>query len=73
MQDYKLDYCQTHNTYGFNKDGVWYLGGVANQSCQGPDESGSYKYTIRKMTGSTMQMSMDADGKKALTTFKKQS
>jgi hypothetical protein len=37
----RMDYCQKHNTYGFNKDGVWYLGGVAGDSCTGPDESGS--------------------------------
>lgn len=51
----KMDYCQQHNTYGFNKDGVWYLGGVASQNCTGPDESGTWKLDGNQLTINSQQ------------------
>jgi hypothetical protein len=50
-----LDYCQKHNTYGFNKGSVWYLGGVANQDCTGPDESGTWSLAGNQLTVNSQQ------------------
>lgn len=51
----KMDSCQKHNTYGFNKDMVWYLGGVAGQSCTGPDESGTWLLNGNTLTINSKQ------------------
>ncbi len=37
-----LNECEKNASYGFNKDMVWYLGGVAKQDCTGPDDSGTW-------------------------------
>lgn len=52
-----FDECQKNNTYGFNKDMVWYLGGVAKQSCTGPDDSGTWA-----LNGNTLTITSSKDG-----------
>lgn len=64
-----LSECDKKNTYGFNKDGVWYLGGVATQTCTGPDESGTWKLSGDQLTINSQQSGVinytieDYDGK----------
>lgn len=50
-----LNECQKNNTYGFNKDMVWYLGGVAKQDCTGPDESGTWALNGNILTVNSQQ------------------
>src|ERR1035437_10372850 len=47
--------CQKNNTYGFNKDMVWYLGGVARQTCTGPDDSGTWSLNGNTLTINSQQ------------------
>ena len=47
--------CQKNNTYGFNKDMVWYLGGVARQTCTGPDDSGTWSLNGNTLTINSRQ------------------
>ena len=68
-----LDECQKNNTYGFNKDLVWYLGGVARQDCTGPDESGTWSLSGNTLTINSQQSGtyeyaiLDFDGKILVT------